>query len=105
MVTVIGNLIDNAFDAMNIKDIDRQKELHFGIYSRKNALLITIDDTGIGISQNNIDHIFDNGFSTKGVGRGTGLYQVKEMVEAIGGKITVESQENVGTSFTVSFSK
>lgn len=105
MVTVIGNLIDNAFDAMNIKDIDRQKELYFCIYSREDALLITIEDTGIGISKDNLEHIFDNGFSTKGEGRGTGLYQVKEMVEAIGGKITVESQENVGTSFTVSFSK
>ena len=105
MVTVIGNLIDNAFDAMNIKDIDRQKELHFGIYSREDALLITVDDTGIGISEKNLEHIFDNGFSTKGEGRGTGLYQVKEMLEAVGGKITVESQENIGTSFTVSFSK
>ena len=105
MVTVIGNLIDNAFDAMNIKDIDRQKELHFGIYSREDALLITVDDTGVGIGKDNVEHIFDNGFSTKGEGRGTGLCQVKEMVEAIGGKITVESQENVGTSFTVSFSK
>ena len=105
MVTVIGNLIDNAFDAMDRKDIDRQKELNFGIYSREDALLITIDDTGIGISKDNVEHIFDNGFSTKGEGRGTGLYQVKEMVEAIGGKITVESQENMGTSFTVSISK
>lgn len=105
MVTVIGNLIDNAFDAMNIKDIDRQKELHFVIYSREDALLITVDDTGVGIGKDNVEHIFDNGFSTKGEGRGTGLCQVKEMVEAIGGKITVESQENVGTSFTVSFSK
>ena len=105
MVTIVGNLIDNAFDAMNIKDIARQKELHFGIYSREDALLITVDDTGVGISKNNLEHIFDNGFSTKGEGRGTGLYQVKEMLEAVGGKITVESQENVGTSFTVSFSK
>lgn len=105
MVTVIGNLIDNAFDAMNIKDIDRQKQLHFGIYSREDALLITVDDTGVGIGKDNVEHIFDNGFSTKGEGRGTGLCQVKEMVEAVGGKITVESQENVGTSFTVSFSK
>ena len=103
MVTVIGNLIDNAFDAMNIKDIDRQKQLHFGIYSREDALLITVDDTGVGIGKDNVEHIFDNGFSTKGEGRGTGLCQVKEMVEAIGGKITVESQENVGTSFTVIF--
>ena len=105
LVTVIGNLIDNALDAMNIQDIDRQKQLHFGIYSREDALLITVDDTGVGIEKNNVEHIFDNGFSTKGEDRGTGLYQVKEMVEAIGGKITVESQENVGTSFTVNFSK
>ena len=88
---------------MNIKNIQRQKELRFGIYSRENALLITVEDTGIGISKDNLEHIYDNGFSTKGEGRGTGLYQVKEMVEAIGGKITVESQENVGTSFTVIF--
>ena len=74
-------------------------------YSREDALLITVDDTGVGIGKDNVEHIFDNGFSTKGEGRGTGLCQVKEMVEAIGGKITVESQENVGTSFTVSFSK
>ena len=103
MVTVIGNLIDNAFEAINIKNIQRQKELRFGIYSRENALLITVEDTGIGISKDNLEHIYDNGFSTKGEGRGTGLYQVKEMIEAIGGKITVESQENVGTSFTVIF--
>ena len=67
--------------------------------------MITVEDTGIGISKDNLEHIYDNGFSTKGEGRGTGLYQVKEMVEAIGGNIKVESQENVGTSFTVSFSK
>jgi len=104
MVTIIGNLIDNAYDAMNIKDLTRKKELRFGIYSRENAALITVNDTGIGISQRDLAHIFDQGFSTKGEGRGTGLYQVKEMVEAIGGKIVVESQEHVGTSFTVSFS-
>ena len=104
MVTIIGNLIDNAYDAMNIKDLIRKKELRFGIYSRENAVLITVNDTGIGISRRDLTHIFEQGFSTKGEGRGTGLYQVKEMVEAIGGKIIVESQENVGTSFTVSFS-
>ena len=49
--------------------------------------------------------IFEKGYSTKGEGRGTGLYQVKSMVENLGGKITVESQEGVGTSFTISFTK
>ena len=106
LVTVIGNLIENAFEAMNDNmDCDVQKELIFGIYSRPGAVLITTDDTGVGISEENLQRIFENGFSTKGEGRGTGLYQVKEMVERYGGMISVESQEGVGSSFTVSFTK
>ena len=106
LVTIIGNLIENAFEAMNdTMDYDVQKELIFGIYSRPGAVLITTDDTGVGISEENLQRIFDNGFSTKGEGRGTGLYQVKEMVERYGGMISVESQEGVGSSFTVSFTK
>ncbi len=106
LVTIIGNLIENAFEAMNdTMDYDVQKELIFGIYSRPGAVLITTDDTGVGISEENLHRIFDNGFSTKGEGRGTGLYQVKEMVERYGGVIAVESQEGVGSSFSVSFTK
>ena len=105
LVTVIGNLIENAFEAMNDMNYDGQKELLFGMYSKPGALLITTDDTGSGISDSNIDRIFENGFSTKGSGRGTGLYQVKNLIEATGGKINVESQEGIGTSFTVSFKK
>ena len=106
LVTIMGNLIDNAFEAMNESDdFDTQKELLFGIYSRQGAVLITTDDTGKGISQKDLEHIFENGYSTKGDGRGTGLYQVKTLVEALGGTITVESQEGVGTSFSVSFTK
>ena len=106
LVTVIGNLIENAFEAMNESmDYDVQKELIFGIYSRPGAVLITTDDTGIGISQEHLPRIFEKGFSTKGEGRGTGLYQVKEMVERYGGSISVESQEGVGSSFSVSFTK
>ena len=100
LVTIIGNLIENAFEAMNdTMDYDVQKELIFGIYSRSGAVLITTDDTGVGISEENLQRIFDNGFSTKGEGRGTGLYQVKEMVERYGGVIAVESQEGVGSTF------
>ena len=106
LVTVIGNLIENAFEAMNEKSgYEVQKELLFGFYSRPGAVLITSDDTGIGISEKNLERIFENGFSTKGAGRGTGLYQVKEMVERYGGEITVESQEGIGSSFSISFTK
>lgn len=107
LVTIIGNLIDNAFESMNEKNdtYDAEKELLFGIYSRPGAVLITTDDTGNGISKRDLEHIFENGYSTKGEGRGTGLYQVKRMVEGLDGTITVESQEGVGTSFSVSFRK
>ena len=106
LITVIGNLLDNAFDAMNDStDYKDHKELMFGIYSKPGAVLITVDDTGSGIKSEDMELIFENGFSTKGEGRGTGLYQVKTMVENFGGKITVESQEGVGTSFSVSFVK
>lgn len=106
LVTVIGNLIENAFEAMNeSEDYETQKELLFGIYSRPGAVLITTDDTGVGIPEENLERIFENGFSTKGEGRGTGLYQVKAMVERFVGTITVESQLGVGTSFSVSFTK
>ena len=106
IITVIGNLLDNAFESMNETfDYKAQKQLLFGIHSKPGAVLISVEDTGSGISQENIQHIFDYGYSTKGEGRGTGLYQVKTMVENFGGKITVESQEGAGSSFLVKFSK
>ena len=107
LVTVIGNLIENAFESMNSKDVvyDGKKELTFGIFSRPGAVLITVQDTGEGIKAENREQIFFFFFSTKGEGRGTGLYQVKSMVESLGGKICVESQEGVGASFSVTFGK
>lgn len=107
LITIIGNLIDNALEAMNSSnnEYSNVKELNFGIYSHPGALLITIDDTGPGISEENITHIFDNGFTTKGDGHGTGLYLVKENVEALGGTISVESLPGTGTSFSISFTE
>ena len=107
LITVIGNLIENAFESMNAKEPNpsNPNELIIGLFSKDDSILITVDDTGLGISEENKQRIFENGFSTKGENRGTGLYQVKTMVENLGGLITVDSQENVGTSFFVYFSK
>lgn len=107
LITVIGNLIENAFESMNAKEPNpsNPNELIIGLFSKEDSILITVDDTGLGISEENKQRIFENGFSTKGENRGTGLYQVKTMVENFGGLITVDSQENVGTSFFVYFSK
>lgn len=89
---------------MNHQTIHK-KEMLFGIFSRPGAVLITVQDTGEGILPENLENIFVKGFSTKGSGRGTGLYQVKSMVEALGGSVTVESEPGMGTSFTIKFKK
>lgn len=105
LVTIIGNLIDNALDSMNEKEPgnEKTKELLFGIFSKPGAVLLTVDDTGSGITKENLEHIYEYGYSTKGEERGTGLYQVKKMVEGLNGTISVETQEGIGTSFSVSF--
>ena len=107
LITVIGNIIDNAFDAMNEAngDYGKPKELLFGIYSKQGSLLITAKDTGVGIKQEDMEKVFQKGYSTKGEGRGTGLYQIKRMVENLGGEITLESQFGKGTAVTVSLGK
>lgn len=104
LVTIVGNLIDNALDSMNSANSDL-RELEFGVFTQPGELLITVDDTGCGISEENKDKVFDNGFSTKGKGRGVGLYHTKQLIESLGGNISFESQAGVGTSFMVTFNK
>ena len=102
LVTVTGNLIDNALDAMNMDtSFDKTKELTFGAFTKPGELLITVKDTGPGIADDLHKKIFENGFSTKGSGRGVGLYHTKQLVESLGGTISFESQIGNGTCFMV----
>ena len=70
---------------------------------------INVQDTGIGISQADLPHIFDRFFRVKGkatrhiTGSGLGLALVKQVVEAHQGYIDVQSTSQVGTTFTLSF--
>ena len=101
LVTITGNLIDNALDSMNKDTSKNEKELSLGIYTRPGELLIIVKDTGTGIPEEIKDKISENGFSTKGEGRGIGLYHTKQLVSSLGGTITVESQVGTGTCFMV----
>lgn len=68
----------------------------------RNFVEITIRDTGCGISENDIDKIFDPFFSTKGQkGTGLGLSVIWGIVDNHKGKISVESEVNKGTTFTI----
>ena len=101
LVTITGNLIDNALDSMNMDSTKKDKELSLGVYSRPNELLIIVKDTGTGIEEELKDKIFEKGFSTKGEGRGIGLYHTKQLITSLGGRISVESEVGIGSCFMV----
>jgi len=69
--------------------------------------LLTVTDTGMGISEQNLSHIFDRFWQADGSskrkyqGLGIGLALVKELAEVQGGEVTVQSQVGKGTTFTV----
>ena len=68
-------------------------------------VVVEIEDTGTGIPPENLERIFEPGFTTKGerVGMGLGLLICSEIVDRHGGEISVRSEVGVGTTFTLSF--
>ncbi|MBE5906900.1 MAG: sensor histidine kinase [Lachnospiraceae bacterium] len=100
LVTLIGNLIENSLDALNAKE-EQPKELTVGIFSKPQVLIVRVDDTGIGISKENLEHITEKGFSTKGENRGTGLYLISEMVKKYSGTLEIDSEVGEGTSIMI----
>lgn len=87
---ILGNLIDNAFDAvMNLSPEKRKIWLNF--MEDNDFLVLAITNTGPGIESNLLEKIFEHGFSTKGTGRGLGLSIVKQTIEQHQGRITVTS--------------
>lgn len=100
LVTITGNLIDNALDSMN-RSSGENRLLTVGVFTKPGELLITVRDTGSGIADGFKEKIFDNGFSTKGEGRGVGLYHTRQLIKTMGGEIFVESQVGNGACFTV----
>ena len=64
-------------------------------------VVISVEDTGVGIREENLDEIFKPFFTSKAKGTGFGLPVSKRIVDAHGGTISVESEEGVGSTFTV----
>ena len=101
LITILGNLTENAFDALRDAPENAQKEVTVSIREGEHGMLISVDDSGAGIAADKLDRIFERGFSTKGEGRGTGLSLVKETVNAFHGTIRVESEPGIGSSFII----
>ena len=93
---VLINLIQNSIEA-----IKKDGKLSIKIFNENNLVTITFSDTGPGISENDLERIFDLYFTTKAEGTGIGLSIIQRIVSEHNGLITVESKEGEGTSFII----
>lgn len=100
LITILGNLIDNSLDAVHSL-ADKKIEINFTV--QNGYFYIEIIDNGIGISEKDVQHIFQKGYSTKGDNRGMGLYLVLSCVDELGGNIQLFNLgKKKGTCFKIS---
>jgi signal transduction histidine kinase/DNA-binding response OmpR family regulator/streptogramin lyase len=91
---------------MNVDDANR-KPPSLPFTKGPSSIIIQVSDTGTGIPPEDLPHVFDRFYQAsnlekaKAGGTGIGLSLVKELVKAMGGEISVESQLGVGSMFTV----
>lgn len=103
MTQIFSNLFKNAFDAM-----PEGGELSIDIYDEDNYTVFKVSDKGKGIKEEDRDKIFEPFYTTKEIGKGTGLGLATAygIVKMHNGKITVDSNDNpskgpTGTTFTI----
>jgi PAS domain S-box-containing protein len=99
---VFVNVLINAIKALPFS-ATRPHEIRVGVHHAGDRVTVTIEDTGIGISEPVRSRIFDPFFTTRDIGHGMGLglSVSKTIVENYGGEIEVDSTENVGTTVRV----
>ena len=89
IVTILGNLIENAFEACSLCG-DIKKRVEVSLYEDESVIEIQVRDNGRNIDEKIRNTLFLEGISSKGDGRGTGLYLVKNRVEIYNGSIDIE---------------
>ncbi|MCP4215975.1 MAG: HAMP domain-containing histidine kinase, partial [bacterium] len=101
---VVSNLLENA-----LKYSLKEKDISFRLFKEKGFVVLEIRDRGMGIPKKEIPHIFKKFYRVPDAGikalegSGLGLFLVSHAVEAQQGKITVNSEEGKGSTFTVCF--
>jgi len=99
LVTIVGNLVDNAFDALEGRS---DAVVQLTIQANEKGIRIDVRDSGPGIPRGSLKQVFEEGFSTKdgdGRKRGVGLALVRRSVLRRGGEISVRNEG--GAVFTV----
>ena len=103
---IVSNIIENA-----IKYNKENGKIYISCKEWKNTIKLIVEDTGVGMESKNVDKIFnrfyreDESHNRKKSGSGLGLNIVKQISEIINAKITVESEIDKGSKFTITLNK
>lgn len=101
-VTILGNLLQNSIEELDSGENDL-KEIQLTVFIDSDSTYISVLDTGRGMSPDLIENATRRSVSTKGSGRGTGLYLVNSLVNELHGSFKIESEPGEGTVATVNF--
>jgi len=99
---VLINLLSNALDAMEDQPADTRIIKISSRYENPDGIIVSISDSGKGISPDKIDAVFNAFETTKAQGTGLGLAICKSIIEAHGGKIWAENRSDRGAVFSFS---
>lgn len=92
VVTVLGNAIDNAIEAICSElSVERESTINVSIHETQENLILTVTDSGPGIDASIGQKIFDDGVTTKGLGRGLGLSLCSQLVARVDGQLVIRS--------------
>ena len=92
-------MIENSFEAIGDKISERQVEIFINV--NEQGLTIIVDDTGGGMTADEIQKISGGSYTTKGAGHGYGMKLIREIVERHKGFLQIDSEPEIGTSITV----
>lgn len=98
---VLANLIINAAQAISGADSDPRRIVLRAAAAANDALLLTVEDTGPGLSPQAADRLFESFFTTKASGMGMGLAITRSIIERHGGTITAANRDGGGAAFTI----
>ncbi len=99
--TVLVNLLTNARAAVEGRGAGERPLIVLASKRRGRHVVLTVRDGGVGIHADDIGRVFDPYFTTRRTGSGLGLAISKNVVEGLGGTITVSSRVDVGTEITI----
>lgn len=103
LIRVVTNLVKNGIQS--IPNNAENPKITVSVTSKENIVKITVQDNGVGISEENKPKVFEPKFTTKSSGMGLGLAMVKNIVETYNGTINFVSEKGKGTTFMVTFPK